>query len=165
MRQCVLDLMTLNHRVPRFEPWCAHQVLQAPFETRRLKRLFKRCFCQSGEQPNLDDNVIGFVAPTSKAVLAEQSIWSTETLSPPDLEQTPLAVAGSCALRPRRGIAECAGASHQEVTTKARAQLERLADLYATPTREAELIAIFKEAIRLEADSWKVSWRAGQCVE
>ena len=89
VRQCVLDLMTLNHRVPRFEPWSVHQVLQAPFETRRLKRLFKRCFCQSGEQPNLDDNVIGFVAPTSKAVLAEQSIWSTETLSPADLEQTP----------------------------------------------------------------------------
>ena len=89
MRQCVLDLMTLNHRVPRFEPWCAHQVLQAPFETRRLKRLFKRCFCQSGEQPNLDDNVIGFVAPTSKAVLAEQSIWSTETLSPAVLNKPP----------------------------------------------------------------------------
>ena len=109
--------------------------------------------------------MIGGVAPTSEAVFAEPSIWSTETLSLADLDQTPLAVAGSCELRPRRGIAERAGASHQEVTTKAQAQLERLADLYATPTRRAELIAIFKETIRLEADFWKVSWRAGQCVE
>src|SRR5437660_1177396 len=43
-------------------------------------------------------------------------------------------------------IAEYAGAPYQEVAAKARAQLERLADLYATPAREAELIAIFKEA-------------------
>jgi len=52
-------------------------------------------------------------------------------------------------------IAEYAGAPYQEVAAKARAHLEALADLYATPAREAELIAIFKEATRLEADSGK----------
>lgn len=54
---------------------------------------------------------------------------------------------------------------YQEVATKARAHLEHLADLYATPAREAELIAIFKEATRLEADFWEMGWRAGQPVE
>ena len=32
----------------------------------------------------------------------------------------------------------------------------------ATPAREAELIAIFKEATRLETDFWEMGWRAGQ---
>ena len=59
-------------------------------------------------------------------------------------------------------IAEYAGAPYQEVAAKARAHLEALADLYATPAREAELIAIFKEATRLEADFWEMGWRAGQ---
>lgn len=56
-------------------------------------------------------------------------------------------------------IAEYAGAAYQEVAAKARAQLERLADRYATPVREAELIAIFAEATRLEADFWEMGWR------
>jgi len=43
---------------------------------------------------------------------------------------------------------------------KARAQLDALADLYATPARETELIVIFKEATRLEADFWEMGWRA-----
>jgi thiaminase/transcriptional activator TenA len=59
-------------------------------------------------------------------------------------------------------IAEYAGAAYQEVAAKARAHLETLADRYATPTREAELIGIFKEATRLEADFWEMGWRAGQ---
>jgi thiaminase (transcriptional activator TenA) len=59
-------------------------------------------------------------------------------------------------------IAEYAGAPYQEVAAKARAQLERLAERYATPVREAELITIFKEATRLEADFWDMGWRAGQ---
>lgn len=59
-------------------------------------------------------------------------------------------------------IAEYADAPYQEVATKARAHLEHLADPYATPAREAELIAIFKEAARLEADFWETGWRAGQ---
>jgi len=60
-------------------------------------------------------------------------------------------------------IEEYAGAAYQDVANAARAQLDRLADLYATPAREAELIAIFKEATRLEADFWQMGWRlAGQ---
>src|SRR5512136_78259 len=48
---------------------------------------------------------------------------------------------------PYRGwIAEYAGAPYQSVAAKARAHLERLADSYSTPAREAELIATFKEA-------------------
>ena len=37
-----------------------------------------------------------------------------------------------------------------------------LAGRYATPAREAELIAIFKEATRLEADFWEMGWRVGK---
>jgi len=62
-------------------------------------------------------------------------------------------------------IAEYAGAPYQEVAAKARAHLEGLADLYATPAREAELIVIFKEATRLEADFWEMGWRADHGVE
>jgi thiaminase/transcriptional activator TenA len=56
-------------------------------------------------------------------------------------------------------IAEYAGAPYQEVAASARAHMESLADHYATPAREAELIAIFKEATRLEADFWEMGWR------
>ena len=59
-------------------------------------------------------------------------------------------------------IAEYAGAPYQEVAAKARSHLEGLADLYATPARETELIAIFKEATRLEADFWEMGWRVGK---
>jgi thiaminase (transcriptional activator TenA) len=59
----------------------------------------------------------------------------------------------------RAWIAEYAGAPYQEVAASACAQLERLADRYATPAREAELIAIFREATRLEADFWEMGWR------
>src|SRR5438445_3058681 len=62
-------------------------------------------------------------------------------------------------------IAEYAGTPYQEVAAKAHAHLDRLADLYATPAREAELIAIFKEATRLETDFWEMGWRAGPRVE
>jgi thiaminase/transcriptional activator TenA len=61
----------------------------------------------------------------------------------------------------RDWIAEYAGAPYQEVAAKARAQLESLADRYATAAREAELMAIFREATRLEADFWEMGWRAG----
>jgi thiaminase (transcriptional activator TenA) len=59
-------------------------------------------------------------------------------------------------------IAEYAGTPYQAVAEKARAQLERLADTYATPAREIELIVIFKEATRLEINFWEMGWRAGQ---
>jgi thiaminase (transcriptional activator TenA) len=78
-------------------------------------------------------------------------------------------IATGLAARPGAGAAtnpyrvwidEYAGAPYQEVAAKARAHLDRLADRYATPTREAELVAIFKEATRLEADFWEMGWRA-----
>jgi thiaminase/transcriptional activator TenA len=59
-------------------------------------------------------------------------------------------------------IAEYAGAPYQEVAAKAQAHLDDLADRYVTPAREAELIAIFREATRLEADFWEMGWRAGR---
>lgn len=65
----------------------------------------------------------------------------------------------------RAWIAEYAGAPYQEVAAKAEAQLEQLADRYATPAREAELIAIFREATRLEADFWEMAWRVGRSAQ
>src|SRR5258706_5196576 len=59
-------------------------------------------------------------------------------------------------------ISEYASPPYQEVAANARAQLENLADRYATPAREAELIAIFREATRLEADFWEMGWRVRQ---
>jgi thiaminase (transcriptional activator TenA) len=56
---------------------------------------------------------------------------------------------------------EYAGAPYQEVAARAREHLDRLADRYATPARERELIAIFKEATRLETEFWEMGWRAG----
>jgi thiaminase (transcriptional activator TenA) len=79
------------------------------------------------------------------------------------LASLPLADAATNAYRV--WIAEYAGVPYQEVAAKARAHMEHLADLYATPAREAELIAIFKEATRLEADFWEMAWRAGQRVQ
>jgi thiaminase/transcriptional activator TenA len=62
-------------------------------------------------------------------------------------------------------IAEYAGAPYQQVAAKARAHLDRLADLYATSAREAELSAIFKEAARLETNFWQMAWLKGQSIE
>lgn len=56
-------------------------------------------------------------------------------------------------------IGEYAGAPYAEVAAAARAHLDRLAARYLTPAREAELVAIFKEATRLEADFWEMGWR------
>jgi thiaminase (transcriptional activator TenA) len=72
------------------------------------------------------------------------------------------AAASSGAANPFRvWIDEYAGAAYQKVAAKARADLDRLAERYLTPAREAELVAIFKEATRLEADFWEMGWRAG----
>ena len=59
-------------------------------------------------------------------------------------------------------IGEYAGAAYRDVATAAEAHLERLAGRYLTPAREAELITIFREATRLEADFWEMGWRAGR---
>lgn len=56
-------------------------------------------------------------------------------------------------------IAEYAGAPYRAVAMAARAHLDRLAARYVTPAREAELLTIFKEATRLEADFWEMGWR------
>jgi len=69
--------------------------------------------------------------------------------------------AGGAANPYRVWIDEYAGAAYQEGAAKARADLDRLAERYLTPAREAELVAIFKEATRLEADFWEMGWRAG----
>jgi thiaminase/transcriptional activator TenA len=58
-------------------------------------------------------------------------------------------------------IAEYAGDAYQDVARGARAHLERLAQRYLTPTREAELVGIFREASRLEADFWQMGLRLG----
>ena len=68
---------------------------------------------------------------------------------------------GAAANLYRVWIEEYAGAPYQEVAAKAREHLDRLANLYVTPAREAELVMIFKEATRLEADFWEMGWRAG----
>jgi thiaminase/transcriptional activator TenA len=79
-------------------------------------------------------------------------------------------IATRLAARARAGIAnspyrswieEYAGAAYQDVAARATAHLDRLAARYATPAREAELAAIFREATRLEADFWEMGWRAG----
>jgi thiaminase/transcriptional activator TenA len=59
----------------------------------------------------------------------------------------------------RRWIAEYAGEPYQRVAARAASRLDRLAARYATPAREAELVAIFREATRLEADFWEMGWR------
>jgi thiaminase (transcriptional activator TenA) len=72
----------------------------------------------------------------------------------------------SAATNPYRAwIAEYNGAAYWEVATKARTHLDHLAELYATPARDAELAAIFREATRLETDFWEMGWRKGQSLE
>ncbi|MGI9426510.1 MAG: thiaminase II [Hyphomicrobiaceae bacterium] len=59
-------------------------------------------------------------------------------------------------------IAEYAGEPYQAVAENAEAQLETLANRYMTDTRQDELIAIFKEATRLEEDFWEMGWSIGR---
>jgi thiaminase/transcriptional activator TenA len=73
--------------------------------------------------------------------------------------------AGAATTPYRVWIDEYAGAPYQEVAARARAHLDHLADLYATPAREAELITVFKEATRLETSFWDMGWRSGAGVE
>ena len=58
-------------------------------------------------------------------------------------------------------IGEYAGGAYQDIAAKSRAHLDQLARRYATPAREEELIAIFREATRLEAEFWEMGWRVG----
>jgi thiaminase/transcriptional activator TenA len=76
---------------------------------------------------------------------------------------TRLAAAAGRAANPYRvWIDEYAGDAYQEVARKARADLNRLADRYGTPARDAELLETFREATRLEADFWEMGWRVGK---
>ena len=59
----------------------------------------------------------------------------------------------------RAWIAEYAGDPYQAVAAAARAHLDRLANAYLTPRREAELLGVFREATRLETAFWDVGWR------
>jgi thiaminase/transcriptional activator TenA len=59
-------------------------------------------------------------------------------------------------------ISEYAGDAYQEIAATARTQLDSLAERYLTPQRETELVAIFREATRLEADFWEVGSRMGE---
>src|SRR4026209_33147 len=54
--------------------------------------------------------------------------------------------AGAATNRYSVWINEYAGSAYQEVAAAARAHMDRLADRYATPAREAELVMVFKEA-------------------
>jgi len=59
-------------------------------------------------------------------------------------------------------INEYAGNAYQSVAADAVAQLDDLAARYLTTAREQELVGIFKEASRLEADFWQMGWRLQQ---
>lgn len=58
-------------------------------------------------------------------------------------------------------INEYSGQAYGQVAEAARVHLDRLAERYLTPAREAELTTIFREATRLEADFWEMGWRVG----
>ena len=59
-------------------------------------------------------------------------------------------------------IAEYSGDAYLEVAAQAEAHLDELADRYLTDVRNAELLDVFKQATRLEAEFWEMGWRAGR---
>jgi len=61
--------------------------------------------------------------------------------------------------RYRVWIDEYSGEAYSDVAARARAQLDRLAERYVTPAREAELQRIFADATALEAAFWEMGWR------
>jgi thiaminase/transcriptional activator TenA len=56
-------------------------------------------------------------------------------------------------------VREYSGDAYRGVAAAAEAHLDRLAERYLTPARETELVGIFREATRLEADFWEMGWR------
>jgi thiaminase (transcriptional activator TenA) len=67
---------------------------------------------------------------------------------------------GADAANPYRvWIAEYSSEPYRAVATAARAHLDRLAARYVTSAREGELLTLFREATRLEADFWEMGWR------
>jgi thiaminase/transcriptional activator TenA len=80
-------------------------------------------------------------------------------------------IAGRLAVKPgamdesnpyRVWISEYADVAYQEVAANAVVQLDDLAARYLTSAREAELITIFREATRLEADFWEMGWKVSE---
>lgn len=59
-------------------------------------------------------------------------------------------------------IGEYAGAAYQAVAARAAAHLDELHSRYATSARQAELVTVFSEATRLEAEFWEMGWRIGR---
>ena len=58
-------------------------------------------------------------------------------------------------------ISEYASQAYQDVATTAKDHLNDLAARYLTKEREDELISIFREATRLEAEFWEMGWKVG----
>lgn len=56
-------------------------------------------------------------------------------------------------------IAEYSGEDYQDVAQRAISQMDRLAERYASPYRERELIEIFRAATNLEVGFWEMGWR------
>ncbi len=68
-----------------------------------------------------------------------------------------LAAAGPAADNPyREWIGEYSGAAYQEVAAGARATLDRLAARAMTEARFPQLLTVFRQACRLEADFWEM---------
>jgi thiaminase/transcriptional activator TenA len=56
----------------------------------------------------------------------------------------------------REWIAEYAGEAYQALAEGARAELDRLAAVYLTEARYPRLLALFRQATRMEADFWQM---------
>lgn len=56
-------------------------------------------------------------------------------------------------------IGEYSGPDYQAIAAKAADHLDDLHSRYATPARQIELVAVFSEATRLEAEFWEMGWR------
>jgi thiaminase/transcriptional activator TenA len=56
----------------------------------------------------------------------------------------------------RGWIEEYSGAAYQEVADSARTELDRLAEIGLTEARYPRLLALFRQATRLEADFWQM---------
>lgn len=56
----------------------------------------------------------------------------------------------------REWIAEYAGEPYQTLASEAKAELDRLAEIYLTEARYPRLLSLFRQATRMEADFWQM---------
>jgi thiaminase/transcriptional activator TenA len=56
----------------------------------------------------------------------------------------------------REWIAEYAGEPYQTLANEAKAELDRLAEIYLTEARYPRLLSLFRQATRMEADFWQM---------